>query len=114
VPHVFHVRRGILKDHRGGQQDVAQERKIAVHRAVGVANGEAADLDDIVEMLLEKGVSAPRDDDLHLVLLFQEVLDDDLGAGRVSHAFADDAIQDAHARLPPSAPSRDDSWVHSS
>ena len=40
---------------------------------------------------------APADDDLHLVAARDEVLADDLAARRVPHAFADDAVEDAHS-----------------
>jgi len=41
-------------------------------------------------------VGAPRDDDADFVAGTREVLDDDETPGRMPHAFADHAVENAH------------------
>jgi hypothetical protein len=93
---VFHVRRGVLEQHRGRKQHVLHDRRIAVHGAGRVPDGQPSDLDDVGEVALQKLVRAPRHDDLDLVPPRDEVLDDDLRASRMPHALTDDPIKDTH------------------
>ena len=49
-----------------------------------------------VEALLQERDGAPGRDDLHLVLLRDEVLEHHLGPDRMAHPLARDAVQDLH------------------
>ncbi len=100
VGHAFEVGGSVAHEHRGGAQHVLEQGHVTIHRAIVVGDGEATDLDNVLEGLLEELVGAPGHDDADGVALFFEMAEDDFGTGRVAHALADHAVQDSHG-IPP-------------
>ena len=56
-----------------------------------------------VELRGHELVGAAADHNAHLMPFVQEIFEDDPAAGRMTHAFADDAVQNLHAH-PPTSP----------
>src|SRR6185295_13587731 len=67
--------------------------EVREHEAVDFLDGDPWMSAELVDQEL---VRSSRNHDAHLVAGLQQVLDDDAAARRMTHAFADDAVEDAH------------------